>query len=91
MPSPPNGLQLAELPRDVLAAIGELLPPFWSHGTPWTSSRRVAGACPRTSSSWSPARDAVDAVLTLALIGSPSSGRGAGREAAAPKDPRAES
>ncbi len=79
-----EGLELAELPGDVLAAIGGLLPPFWSHGNPIDLVATVAGGVPERVIELVAGADEVDAVLTLALIGSPSSGRGAGSEAAAP-------
>ena len=70
-----NGLQLAELPPDVLAAVDELLPPFWSRGNPIDLVATVAHGVPERVIELVAASDAVDAVITLALIGSPSSGR----------------
>ena len=71
-----NGLQLAELPPDVLAAdrraAAAVLEPRQPHRPRGDGGRT---ACPSASSSSSPSCDAVDAVITLALIGSPSSGR----------------
>jgi acyl-CoA synthetase (NDP forming) len=72
-----HGLQLAELPPDVLAAVGELLPAFWSHGDPVDLVATLAHGVPERVIELVAASDAVDAVLTLALIGSPSSGRAA--------------
>ena len=62
-------------PRRVLAAIGEHLPPFWSHGNPVDLVATVAHGVPERVIELVAASDAVDTVLTLALIGSPSSGR----------------
>ena len=72
-----HGLRLAVLPPDLLAAIGEHLPPFWSHGNPVDLVATVAHGVPERVIELVAASDAVDAVLTLALIGSPSSGRAA--------------
>ena len=79
-----EGLQLAELPDDVLAEIGGLLPPFWSHGNPVDLVATVTGGVPERVIELAASAGGVDSVLTLALIGSPSSGRGAGRGGAAP-------
>ena len=79
-----HGLRLAELPPDVLAAVGEHLPPFWSHGNPIDLVATVGDGIPERVIELVAAADTVDAVITLALIGSPSSGRGA---AAEPPDP----
>ena len=70
-----SGLQLAELPPDVLAAVDEHLPPYWSHGNPVDLVASVARRRARARHRAGRAREAVDAVLALALIGSPSSGR----------------
>jgi len=70
-----SGLLLAELPPDVLAAVDELLPPFWSRGNPIDLVATVAHGVPERVIELVAASDAVDAVITLALIGSPSSGR----------------
>ena len=74
-----SGLQLAELSTDVLAAIDEQLPPYWSHGNPIDLVTSVAGGVPQRVIELVAGSEAVDAVITLALIGSPSSGR-AGRQ-----------
>ena len=70
-----NGLQLAELPPEILAAVDELLPPFWSHGNPIDLVATVTHGVPERVIELVAETDAVDAVITLALIGSPSSGR----------------
>jgi acyl-CoA synthetase (NDP forming) len=70
-----HGLQLADLPADVLAEVGELLPPFWSHGNPVDLVATVTHGVPERVIELVAGADTVDAVLTLALIGSPSSGR----------------
>jgi acyl-CoA synthetase (NDP forming) len=70
-----NGLQLAELPPELLTAVDELLPPFWSRGNPVDLVATVAHGVPERVIELVAASDAVDAVITLALFGSPSSGR----------------
>ncbi len=70
-----SGLQLAELPPEVLAAIDGQLPPYWSHGNPIDLVASVADGVPERIIELVAACEAVDAVITLALIGSPSSGR----------------
>jgi len=70
-----NGLQLAELPQEVLAAVDELLPPFWSHGNPIDLVATVTHGVPERVIELVAESATVDAVITLALIGSPSSGR----------------
>jgi acyl-CoA synthetase (NDP forming) len=77
-----DGLQLAELPADVLGAVGDQLPPYWSHGNPIDLVASIANGVPERVIEIVAACDAVDAVIALALIGSPSSGRsGASKEA----------
>ena len=70
-----SGLRLAELPPEVLAAVDELLPPFWSHGDPIDLVATVTHGVPERVIELVAESDAVDAVITLALFGSPSSGR----------------
>ena len=70
-----HGLQLAELPADVLDAVGRQLPPYWSHGNPIDLVTSLADGVPERVIEMVASCDAVDAVIALALIGSPSSGR----------------
>lgn len=70
-----GGLQLAELSPELLFAVGALLPPYWSHGNPIDLVATVTRGVPERIIELVAASDAVDAVITLALIGSPSSGR----------------
>lgn len=92
-----SGLQLAELPAEVLEAVGEQLPPYWSHGNPIDLVASVTGGVPERVIELVAGCDEVDAVIALALIGSPSSGRvgpsngsggGRGDEATAASDPK---
>ncbi len=75
-------LALAELPPDVVAAVDELLPPFWSRGNPVDLVATVSHGVPEKIVEMVADCEGVDSVITLALIGSPSSGR-AGQDAAA--------
>jgi len=68
-------LRLADLPDDVLAAIDALLPPFWSHGNPVDLVATVLDGVPQRIIELVADCDQVDAVLALALVGSPSTGR----------------
>ncbi len=70
-----HGLELAELPPELVAAVDELLPPFWSRGNPVDLVATVSDGVPEKIVEMVAACDAVDSVITLALIGSPSSGR----------------
>ena len=74
-----QGLRLASLPPDVLAEIDQLLPPFWSRANPIDLVATVSDGVPEQIIELVAACQEVDAVITLALIGSPSSGRPAGR------------
>ena len=74
-----HGLELAELPPDVIAAIDELLPPFWSRGNPIDLVATVSDGVPEKIIELVAGCDRVDSVITLALIGSPSSGRAGSR------------
>jgi hypothetical protein len=78
-----HGLRLAQLPPDTIAAIDELLPPFWSRGNPVDLVATVSAGVPERTIELVAACDEVDSVITLALFGSPSSGKSAqGRPAA---------
>ncbi len=73
-----NGLRLADLPPDVIAEADALLPPYWSRGNPIDLVATVSDGVPERIIELVGACAGVDSVITLALIGSPSSGR-AGR------------
>ena len=83
-----HGLELADLPADVIAAVGELLPPFWSRGNPIDLVATVSDGTPERIIELVARCPEVDAVVTLALIGSPSSGR-VGRDDGADESPPA--
>ena len=70
-----HGLELALLPTDAIAAIDELLPPFWSRGNPVDLVATVSAGVPERTIELVAACDEVDSVITLALFGSPSAGR----------------
>ncbi len=77
-----HGLELAELPPEVVTAVGEVLPPFWSRGNPIDLVATVSDGVPEHIIELVAGCDGVDSIITLALIGSPSSGR-AGQDATA--------
>jgi len=82
-----NGLSLAELPGELLDELDGVLPSFWSRGNPVDLVASVGGDVPAHVLELLACCPAVDSVITLALIGSPSSGRtgrtnGQGDEAA---------
>jgi acyl-CoA synthetase (NDP forming) len=79
-----EGLRLADLPPDVVSAIGELLPAYWSGGDPVDLVATTTGGVPERVLELVAGCDRVDAVVTLALVGSPSSGRGVGDARADP-------
>jgi acyl-CoA synthetase (NDP forming) len=78
-----HGLQLAHLPPEAIAAIDELLPPFWSRGDPVDLVATVSAGVPERAIELVAACDEVDSVVTLALFGSPSSGKSGQSRAAA--------
>jgi acyl-CoA synthetase (NDP forming) len=77
-----HGLELAELPPEVVAAVDEMLPPFWSRGNPIDLVATVSDGVPEHIIELVAGCHGVDSIITLALIGSPSSGR-AGQDATA--------
>ncbi len=68
--------------REVVAAVDEVLPPFWSRGNPIDLVATVSDGVPEHIIELVAGCDGVDSIITLALIGSPSSGR-AGQDATA--------
>jgi acyl-CoA synthetase (NDP forming) len=78
-----QGLELAQLSPATVAAVDELLPPFWSRGNPVDLVTTVTGGVPEKVVDLVAGAGEVDAVITLALIGSPSSGRSRGEDGAA--------
>ena len=83
-----SGLELARLRPETLTAIGELLPPYWSRGNPIDLVTTVTGGVPEAIVELVAASTQVDAVITLALVGSPSTGRSANRQVDAGLDER---
>jgi acyl-CoA synthetase (NDP forming) len=70
-----SGLELADLPADILAACDALLPSYWSHGNPIDLVASVRGGVPERIIETVAGCDAVDSILALALVGSPATGR----------------
>ena len=82
-----RGLELAQLPPATIAAIDELLPPFWSRGNPVDLVATVSAGVPERTIELVAACDEVDSVITLALFGSPSAGRSGQSRPATDKEP----
>ena len=59
----------------MIAAVDELLPPYWSRGNPIDLVATASDGVPERIIELVAACSGVDSVITLALIGSPSSGR----------------
>ena len=70
-----TGLQLAQLPPDVIAEISQVLPAFWSHGNPVDLVGTLADMAPERTMEAVARCDAVDAVIVLGVVG-----MGPGRE-----------
>jgi acyl-CoA synthetase (NDP forming) len=66
-----NGLELAELPPDLMAALDELLPPFWSHSNPLDLVTAGFGDIGLRVLELLARCEAVDAVLALTFLGVP--------------------
>jgi len=70
-----GGMKLAELPTQAVAEIDRLLPSYWSHGNPIDLVASVRDGVPERIIELVAGCDAVDAVIALALVGSPATGR----------------
>ena len=66
-----NGLTLAELPDDLIAALDEVLPPFWSRRNPLDLVAAGFGDAGLKALELLAACDAVDAILALTFVGVP--------------------
>lgn len=69
-----NGLELAELPQDLIDAVGAFLPSFWSKGNPLDLVAAGFGEPGRRVLELVVRSDAVDAVISIASVGVPSTG-----------------
>ncbi|MCZ7661622.1 MAG: acetate--CoA ligase family protein [Thermoleophilia bacterium] len=72
-----TGLELVDLPADVIAEISEVLPPFWSHGNPVDLVGTMTNEAPERAVEAAVRSVAVDAVIVLGVVG-----QGAGRQRA---------
>ena len=93
------GLQLAELSPEVIEALNQVLPAFWSHANPIDMVATVTPGVPETVVEALAASDQVDAVIVMGVVGSVGEGRRAVTElenlkraagAATGEEPRAE-
>jgi acyl-CoA synthetase (NDP forming) len=69
-----NGLELAELPQDLVHALDQLLPPFWSRRNPLDLVAMGFGDVGLRVIEHIARCDAVDAILALSFIGVPNTG-----------------
>ena len=75
-----RGLQLAEFPPELYAALDEILPPFWSSHNPLDMVASAGGEVgPRVLKAVAEC-EGVDAVIVLSCLGVPTSGLGESRE-----------
>jgi acyl-CoA synthetase (NDP forming) len=74
------GLELAELPPEVIESLNKILPPFWSHSNPVDLVATVTPGVPEAVLETLVASDAVDAVIVMGVVGSMSESRRAIRE-----------
>ncbi|GAB4247974.1 MAG: acetate--CoA ligase family protein [Thermoleophilia bacterium] len=72
-----TGLELVDLPADVIAEINEVVPPFWSHGNPVDLVGTMENEAPERVVEAVVRSVAVDAVIVLGVVG-----QGAGRQRA---------
>lgn len=69
------GLELAELPPDVIEKLNKVLPPFWSHSNPVDMVATVTPGVPEAVVEALAASDAIDAVIVMGVVGSMSESR----------------
>ena len=67
-----NGLQLADLPAELIAALDELLPPFWSRRNPFDLVASAYGDVGLRVMELVARCDAVDAIVAFGFIAVPS-------------------
>ncbi|MBU2603611.1 MAG: acetate--CoA ligase family protein [Actinobacteria bacterium] len=64
-----TGLELAELPQEVVDEISAFLPPYWSHGNPVDLVGTMSDRAPERAVEAVVRCDAVDAVIALGIVG----------------------
>jgi acyl-CoA synthetase (NDP forming) len=69
-----NGLVLAELPAELLAALDEILPPFWSRRNPLDMVASAGGDVGPKVLKLVAESEAVDALVVLSVLGVPNTG-----------------
>ena len=69
-----NGLVLAELPAELLAALDEILPPFWSRRNPLDMVASAGGDVGPRVLKLVAECEAVDALIVLSVLGVPNTG-----------------
>jgi hypothetical protein len=77
-----NGLSLAEFPPELIAAVDELLPSFWSRRNPMDMVAMAGGDVGPRVVELVAACDAVDAIVVLSVLGVPNTGAGVRAEGA---------
>jgi acyl-CoA synthetase (NDP forming) len=69
------GLELAELPPDVIESLNKLLPSFWSHANPVDMVATVTPGVPEAVVETLVRCEAIDAVIVMGVVGSMSESR----------------
>jgi acyl-CoA synthetase (NDP forming) len=64
------GLELAELPTQIIDSLGAVLPPFWSHSNPVDMVATTTPGVPEAVVEALAGSDAVDAVIVMGVVGS---------------------
>lgn len=64
-----TGLELAELPQEVVDEVSAFLPPYWSHGNPVDLVGAMSDRAPERAVEAVVRCDAVDAVIALGIVG----------------------
>lgn len=70
-----NGLQLAGLSAEVVEALNQILPPYWSHANPIDMVATVTPGVPEAVVEALAASDQVDAIIVMGVVGSVGEGR----------------
>lgn len=71
-----NGLQLADVPNDLIESLNEILPPFWSHRNPLDMCATAGGDIGPRALELVAACDSFDAIVVLSVLGVPNTGAG---------------
>ncbi len=71
-----NGLQLADVPAELIEALSEILPPFWSRRNPLDMCASAGGDVGPRALELVANCDAFDAIVVLSVLGVPNTGAG---------------